>query len=175
MTTLRVLAVSLLILALPFSAQAKECWGFQPVCNYITDGDFANGGASWTESAGTSYPSVYRCNYTTNVAEMQGTEYIEQTVSVDQSHSEFGISFEAYLQNDTNDWYDELKVTVTNLTTNQSEIFYLRGSSYNSTCTAQTYALSNDYSNTNVKIRFQVGTYALGTWEVDHVTFSGTY
>ena len=166
----------LAVMAVSINAHGKVCYEFfVPWCDYILNGNFNNGGADWTESSTTSFPNVYRCGSWSNVAELQGTEYIEQTFYVDDTFSSFSVGYNAYLQGDTNNWYDELKITVTNLSTNQTELRRLRGSSYDTTCALQSWQLSRNYSNVWVKVRFEAGQYTLGTWEVDNVQFSAIY
>ena len=173
----RRLVALVVMLAVPLAVQAKECYDvFVPYCNFTTNGQFNSTGSDWGPSPhNASFPYVYRCNSWTYVAEIQGTEYIEQTFYVDDSFSSFNLAFEAYLQNDTNNWYDALKVTVTNTSTNQSEFRTWRGSSYSSTCSVNSWDLSGNYSNSWVKVKFEAMQYTLGTWEVDNVRFTAIY
>lgn len=172
MKKLQFAVVALAILAFPFSAQAKTCfWGS---CNYVEDGAFVNSGTYWTE-ASTTYPTVTGCTSlgSTIVAQVGNSGYVEQTFEVDSSYTSYNVDFRAFLLNDTDNWYDQLKVTVTNLDTNQSEVFYLRGSSYTTSCNLNSFTLSNDYDNATVKVRFDVSYSTLGTWQVDDVAFWG--
>jgi hypothetical protein len=165
----------ILAIAMPITGHAKECFDmFVPWCQFITNGDFDNGGSGWSSNA--FFTTANRCNATNEpVVQLENTEYIEQTFYVDDTFSSFSVGYELFLLNDTNNWYDELKITVTNLSTNATELRRVRGSAFNSTCAAQGWQLSGNYSNVWVKVRFEAGTYTLGTWEVDRVQFSAIY
>ena len=165
----------IILIAVPITGHSKECYDMVvPWCQYVQNGNFEQGGQYWT-SSGVSFPNVYRCNYWTYVAQLQGTEYIEQTFYVDDTFSSFSVGYEAFLLGDTDNYYDELKITVTNLSTNQTELRRLRGSTFNSTCALQSWQLSRNYSNVWVKVRFEAGQYTLGTWELDNIQFSAIY
>jgi hypothetical protein len=64
-----------------------------------------------------------------------------------------------------------LKVIVKNHDTNLTETFYIRGDTYNTTCTRKLLKLSRNYLNSHVSVRFEVGWLALGRYQIDGVTF----
>jgi hypothetical protein len=174
MTKAKRVVLAVILAIYPLAVQAEYCYE-DFGCYYETDGQFINGGTSWTESAGTAYTTPSRCGSSSKLAELQGTEYVQQSFYVNNSHPSFTVVFHAYLQNDTNNWYDDLEVRVTNNDTNQYETLTLHGDSFSSTCSPLSFNLSNDYSNANVTLRFKGGTVATGTYEVDGVAFVGNY
>lgn len=168
------LAVVLLVSSV--TTHAKQCFDFFPAfCEYIDNGGFGSGYSGWDSYSGTTIDNPTRCGYSTNLLQMPYGSFIEQTFYVDDEFTQFDIGFFAYLQNDTNNYYDELTITVTNTTSNQSEMFRLRGSTYNTTCARQGRTLQNDYSNSWVTVTFEVGSLTSGLWEIDDVSFSAIY
>lgn len=165
------IVLSLVVLIAPY-AQAKTC--FMTSCNYITDGAFVYGGTYWNESSTVTYPTIANDCKTSKLAELWNTDYIEQSFYVDNGYSNgFTLEFHAYLIDDTDNWYDQLTIRVTNTDTNVTETFYMRGSSYNTQCGTQVLNLSNDYSLHNVKVRFEVSYLSIGKWQLDDVAFWG--
>jgi hypothetical protein len=171
---LKKINVALLVLTLLITpyAQAKYCYGFS--CNYIENGGFGSNGLYWSYANGVTFPTENVC-YGSTVAELENTEWIQQQFYVDDTFSSFSVNFRTYLINDTNNFYDQLKVIVTNLDTNVSETYQLNGSSYNTTCNLHTFNLSNNYSNANVMVRFEVAYLSLGKYQIDDVAFWAAY
>lgn len=174
MTRAKRVLIAVILAVYPLAVQAEYCYE-DFGCYYETDGQFINGGTYWTESAGTAYPTPLRCGSYSKLAELQGGEYVQQSFYVNHQHPSFTVVFTAYLQNDTNNWYDDLTVRVTNTDTGQYEIRTLRGDSFSSSCSSISFNLSNDYSYANVTLKFSVGGFATGTYEVDGVAFIGNY
>jgi hypothetical protein len=164
------------LLTLPYSAQAQTCFHYS--CEYIMDGDF-EGSHSWSSAGGNgvTYATItdpcLSGSVSTKVAELQNTESITRTFST-AAHSQWELEFNLYLQNDTENWYDQLKVTVKNNTTNQTETFYFHGDTYNSSCTKRVLTLTKDYDNASVTVKFENSYLATGTWQIDNVGFWGT-
>ena len=155
-------------------AQAKSC--ILNGCQYVTNATFSSSGLDWTTGGGNgvTFPNASQCGTTTNkVAHLDNTEYIEQSFYVDDTYTEFHINFDLYHLNDSNNWYDQLKITVRNDDTSASEVFYIRGSSFTTNCSSlqQNFILANDYSNANVTVKFEVAYLALGQFEIDNVGF----
>lgn len=171
MRKLQFALIALVVLAFPFAAQAKSCfWGS---CDYVTDGRFVYSGTYWSENAYVSYPLANNVCNTSRVAEISNDGYIEQTFYVDDAYTSYELVFDPFLLNDTDNWYDQLKIIITNHTTNATEIIQLRGSSHTNSCNSETFTLSNDYDNDYVTVRFEVAHLTLSNWQVDNVQFWG--
>ncbi len=155
--------------------QAKSC--ILNGCQYITNATFSSGGTGWTSGGGNgvSFPTVNSCGATNTSAQLDNTEYIQQSFYVDDTYVEFHLNFDLYLLNDSDEWYDQLKVTVTDNTTNATETFYFHGSSFDDDCTSPqvSFQLSNNYSLHNVTVKFENSYLALGSWQIDNVGFWG--
>lgn len=171
MKKLQLALIALVILAFPFSAQAKSC--FWNSCDYITDGQFASSGTYWNYNSYVSFPLANNVCNTSRVAEIGNNGVLSQTFYVDDSFTSYELVFHPILLNDTDNWYDQLKVTVYNHTTNSYETFYLRGSSFSNSCNNEVYALSNDYDNDYVTVSFEVAYLSLSNWQIDNVQFWG--
>lgn len=164
--------VALVVLAVPFSAQAQSCSGLS--CDYISDGAFTQEDTYWTRSSGATWGYVAGClwgNPTTTVAEPRAGGTVSQSFYVNGSYTSYAMRFVAFLQNDTNTAYDQLSVSVYNHTTGQTEVMYLNGNTYNGSCTYNTWTLSNDYDNDWVTVTFTVGGLSSGLWQVDDVAW----
>lgn len=167
-------ALVVVVLAVTPVAQAKSC--ILNGCQYVTNATFANSGTDWTTGGGNgvTFPNASQCGTTTNkVAHLDNTEYIEQTFYVDDAYTEYHLNFDLYHLNDSNNWYDQLKVTVTNEDTSATETFYIRGSSFTTNCSSlqQNFILANDYDYADVTVRFEVSYLSLGQFEIDNVGF----
>lgn len=171
MKKLQLALIALVILAFPFSAQAKSCFWFS--CDYIEDGQFYYSGTYWDEDNYVTYPLASNVCNSSRVAEIGNDSAVEQTFYVDDSFNFYELVFHPILLDDTDNWYDQLKVTVYNHTTNSYETFYLRGSSFSNSCNNETYTLSNDYDNDWVTVRFEVAYLSLSSWQIDNVQFWG--
>jgi len=166
--------LALVVLMTPY-VQAKTC--FYNQCDYITDGGFTYGSTYWQTGGGNgvTFPNDTSC-YGSKVAHLDNTEWISQSFYVDDTYTGgFDLQLRIYHLNDTDNWYDQLRITVTNTDTNVSEVFYVRGSSYTTSCGLNVFHLSNDYSNAHVTVKFDVAYLALGQFELDDVGFWGTF
>lgn len=174
MKTTRIVLLALLpALAMPNQIVAEYC--FMLSCYYETDGVFANGGAYWVESLGVTYPTVTVCGSSSKRVQLGPGQEIEQTFDVDASYTSFDVTLKPYLINDTDNYFDELTVTATNNDNSQSEFSRWRGSTFNNNCNSQvvTFTLQNDYSNSNVTLKFRVGSLSASSWYVDNIQFGG--
>jgi hypothetical protein len=164
--------VAVLLLLTPY-AQAKTCAGNS--CNYIdnsTNSDFSSGLTGWT--TGGASIATEAC-YSSNAAELQNTEYLSQSLYVDGTYSSFKLTFRAFLPGDTDNFYDELKVRVTNTDTGVYEEQVLHGSSYTSHCGSNSFYLANNYSNAHVTVKFSSGSLSSHVWQIDDVGFWAYY
>jgi len=165
---LHVLLIAVVLLAIPFHAQAQT--------QYITDGSFTYEDTYWTRSANATWDYVPGClwgNPTTTVAEPNNSGTVSQTFYVNTSHVSYSMRFVAFLVNDTDNFYDQLKAKVYNHTTGVTETVQLNGNSYTGSCTYNVVNLANDYDNDWVTVTFEVSALALGTWQVDDVAWFG--
>lgn len=176
MKKLHLILAAIALFAIPFAAQAQSCSGLS--CDYITDGAFTQEDTYWTRSAYATWDYVPGClwgNPTTTVAEPNNSGTISQTFLVNGSYTSYSIRFVAFLLNDNNSFYDQLKVKVYNHTTNVTETIQLNGNNYTGSCTYNSYVLSNDYDNDYVTVTLEVSYSSLGTWQVDDVAFFARY
>jgi hypothetical protein len=168
--------LALVVLATPY-AEAKTCYGIS--CNYIdaaTNSGFDNAthGQYWTYDSGVTFVTENSC-YSSYVAALDNGEAIWRFPYVDATYSSFKLSFRAYLPGDTNNFYDELKITVKDNSTNVTETMYLHGNSYDTQCGYINFYLSNNYSNHNVTVTFQSGGLSSHVWQIDDVGFFAYY
>lgn len=166
--------LAVVVLVTPF-AQAMTCYG-SVYCNFIdTNSGFESGGLYWNYDAGVTFPLETTCYLNNHVANLDNGEAIWRFPFVNGTFTSFKLSFKAFLPGDTNNFYDELKVTVRNRDTGASETMYLHGNSYDSNCNFNTFYLSNNYSNANVLVTFESGGFSLHPWQIDDVGFFAYY
>lgn len=174
MKKIYVIFLALAVVVTPM-AQAKSC--ILNGCQYITNTTFSGGGTGWTTGGGNgvSYPSTNACGASNTSAQLDNTEYMQQSFYVDDTYVEFHLSFDLYLLNDDDNWYDQLKVTVTDNSTNATETFYFHGSSFDHNCSSPqvSFQLSNNYSLHNTTVKFENAYLALGSYQIDNVGFWG--
>jgi len=162
---------------IPLSAQAQPAC-YPPYCDWMINGDFSST-TGWTRHTGTSFPSpndpCLSGSPANKLAELQNGEWLlSPSMYIDSNWSggtHFEVSFNLYLLDDTENWYDQLKVIVKNLDTNATETFYVHGDTYNTSCTAKLFTLSSNYLNHNVSVRFEVASLATGRYQIDNVSF----
>lgn len=178
MKKIHLLLLALAVLAVPFAAQAKTCAGTS--CNYIdaaTNSGFEftpNHGQYWTYGSGISFVPQSACS-AGYVAQIGTGSAIWRFPYVDASYSSYKLQFKAFLPGDTNNYYDELKVTVKNNATQVTETMYLHGSSFDSSCSYIDFYLSNDYDLANVTVTFESGGLSSHYWQIDDVGFFAYY
>jgi len=173
---LHVLLIAVVLLAVPFNAQAQSCGGL--ACNYVIDGAFTNEDTYWTRSANATWDYVPGClwgNPTTTVAEPNNSGTVSQTFYVNDAYTSYSMRFVAFLVNDTNTFYDQLKAKVYNHTTGVTETLQLNGNYYDGSCAYNTFTLSNDYDYDWVTVTFEVSYLTYGTWQVDDVAWFGRH
>lgn len=174
MKKLFVVLFALAVLITPY-AEAKTCVG--GTCNYIDAAtnsgfDASNHGQYWAYDPGVTFVSPSACaNNTSYVAQLDNTEAIWRFPYIDASYSSYKISFKAYLPGDTNNFYDELKITVRNNTTMVTETMYLHGSSFDNCDPTIEWYLSNDYDLDNTVVVFESGSFSSHAWQIDDVGF----
>ena len=176
MKKISVVLLALVALVAPY-AEAKTCYGTS--CNYIdTNAGFQNPnpGDNWSKDPGVTFPSATWCLNTSVVASLDNTEAIWRFPFVDDSYSDFKLRFRAYLVDDTDNFYDELKITVKNRDTGISETMTLHGSSFDN-CEQDfiNFELDNDYSYSDVTVTFESGTFSSHAWQIDDVSFFAYY
>lgn len=173
MKRILVVLFALTVLVTPY-AEAKTC--YSNWCNYIdTNSGFESSPASqyWSQ-IGVTFPIETTCYINNHVAELENTEAIWRFPFINGTHTSFTLQFKAFLPGDNNNFYDELKVTVRNRDTGVSETMYLHGSNYNgSNCNYNVFYLSNNYSNANVLVEFESGSFSLLKWQIDDVGLFG--
>ncbi|HEX7807107.1 MAG TPA: hypothetical protein VF608_00195, partial [Thermoanaerobaculia bacterium] len=122
------LAVTLLVT--PY-VEAKTC--YPSYCEFIdTNPGFENAtpGQYWN-NIGVTFPVEAGCSGS-HVAEFDNGDELWRFPFADGTYTSFTLSFRASLLNDTDNFYDELKITVKNRDTGVSEVSYLHGNSYTS-------------------------------------------
>lgn len=160
------------------SAQAQPSCHGTGFCDWMINGGF-DPSTGWTKDSAATYTVISDPCLSgappNKVAELvNGTWLHSPTMYIDGSygtHTKFEVEFNLYLLNDTDNWYDQLKVIVKNHDTNVTETFYIRGDTYNTTCTRRLLKLSRNYLNHNVSVRFEVGWLTLGKYQIDGVSF----
>jgi hypothetical protein len=164
--------VAMVLFVVPY-AQAKTCFGVS--CNYIdgaTNSGFEQGLSYWTTGGATV--ATGSC-YSSNMAVFDNGDYVSRSFYVDNTYTSYKVIFRAYLPGDNDNFYDELKVRVTNNDTGAYEEYTLHGSSYTNSCNYITFNLSNDYDYANVTVKITSGNFSLLDWQVDDVGFFATF
>lgn len=160
--------IALAVLILPTSAHATTT-------NLITNGNFSSGSANWTTGGSVTFPNVAICGGSSSPrVQLDPGESIEQTFDVGV-FSLYELIATYHLINDTDNYYDQLAISVKNNDTGVMEVFYLRGSLWtNCPWNAQYHTMSNDYDNANVTVRFYVSSLSTSGWYIDNVGFWAT-
>ena len=170
-TVLSIVAVALLF-SMPAQAQLST--------NYITNGLFATN-SDWTYANSASYingteddPCDYYFGYNMKAAFLPGSyASVSQTFNTG-SHTSWAYNFEVQTHSLSGaDYYDELRVLVENLTTSQSEVFFVKANQLTSTCQRFDVNLTKDYSNAQVRITFNAQAFTDFDLYIDNVAFWG--
>ena len=166
--------VAVLLLVAPY-AQAKTCTGIS--CNFIdTNAGFDSGLTDWTTGGVTvNTGSCYSSAMAHFVPGPPGRWLQRDQFEVDTAYASYKLVFRAWLVNDNNNFYDELKVRVTNDDTGAYEEWVLHGSTYTNHCDFNTFYLSNDYDNARVTVKFYIGNFTIRTWQIDDVGFFASF
>ncbi|HEY0159472.1 MAG TPA: hypothetical protein VGF28_19450 [Thermoanaerobaculia bacterium] len=173
LSLLAVLALSILLFSPAAEAQSACAFDGLCSCNYL-DEDFSdlNGWSNnGVDIVTVADPCLWGAPNNDVVQFTDSLSYVSTTFTTTEYES-FSVQFSLYLPVDYDDWYDELKVQVTNLDTNVTETRYYRGSDYDTSCNI-VWNLSNDYSNADVRVKFTRGTYGTGTIQIDNASFFG--
>jgi hypothetical protein len=155
-----------LLLVTP-QVQAKYCTVIS--CNFTyVNGNFEDGFDEWLPSP---YATVADGECYGDAAILDPGDSVEREFEVDDDYVSYKIQFRAWLVNDNDNYFDELKVRVTNDDTGAYEEFTLNGLSYTNGCNNVVRNLSNNYDNADVTIKFYLGNFSIRTWQVDDVGF----
>lgn len=160
-----VAAIALAVLMLPTSAHATTY-------NHITNGNFSSNLTGWS-STGTIATVGICGGGSSKRVQLDPGEYVEQTFTASQ-FSLWELTATYHLINDTDNYYDQLTMSVTNNSTSVTEGFYLRGSTWTNCGGGTTSTMSNDYDNISVTVRFEVSSLSTSGWYIDNVGFWGT-
>jgi hypothetical protein len=163
--------VAAMLLFAPY-ADAKTCTAIS--CNYIdTNAGFASGFTDWT-TGGATIANPGNC-YSSAMAELSPGDTLERPAFyVDNSYASYKLVFRAWLVNDNNNYYDELKVRVTNTDTGAYEEMSMNGLSYTNQCGYIVFNLNNDYDLSHVTVKFYTGNFTIRNWQLDDVGFFAT-
>jgi len=162
-------AVALAVLVMPFSAQATCILNS---CIINEDPDFSDAGMYWTESGNVTYGNITTCSGTSARVRIDPGQSISQTFTPG-SNFDYNLLLDAFLVNDTDNFYDQLTVTVRNNSTNVSEVFYERGSAWTNCSSTFSKDLTNDYDNVSVTVTVAVSSLSTSGWYLDNVAFWG--
>ena len=162
-------AVMLAVLVMPFSAQAS-CIGSSCIINL--DPDFSDAGTYWTENGNVTYGNITTCSGTSARVRLDPGESISQTFTPG-SNFDYNLLLDAFLINDTDNFYDQLTITVRNNSTSVSEVFYLRGSSWTNCSSSFSQDFANDYDNVSVTVTLEVQSLSTSGWYLDNIAFWG--
>jgi hypothetical protein len=165
--------VAVVLFVVPY-AEAKTCFGIS--CNYIdaaTNNHFGSGFNYWTNN-GATIANPGSC-YGSAMASVGPGDSIERSFYVDNAYTSYKVQFRAWLVDDNDNFYDELRIRVTNNDTGAYEQYSLHGSSFTNHCNNITFNLSNDYDYANVTVKVYTGNFTIRTWQVDDVSFFATF
>jgi hypothetical protein len=159
-------------------AQAKTCTG--TYCNYIDTNpgfeDTPSHGYRWSYVAGVTFAPTSVCpSNSSYVAQLENTEEIWRFPFIDAAYSSYKLTFDVYLPGDTNNFYDELTISVKNNTTQITETMTLHGSSFDNCQGTVEFPLNNDYDYDNTTVVFSSGTFSNHVWQIDNVSFLAYY
>lgn len=153
-------------------ADAKICYGIS--CNYIdTNWSFSSGFADWGV-IGSPTTATGNC-YSSTMAIFDNTEGVSRQFYVDNAYTSYKVQFRAWLVGDADNFYDELRIRVTNNTTGYSELHTLHGSSYTNHCGNNVIYLSGDYDYANVTVTFTSGNFSIRQWQIDDPAFFAVF
>ena len=148
--------------------------------NYITNGLFASN-SDWTYANSASYingteddPCDYYFGYNMKAAFLPGSyASVSQTFNT-SAHTSWAFNFEVQAHTLSGaGYYDELRILVENLTTSQSEVFFVKPNQMTSTCQRFDFNLSRDYDNAQVRITFNAQAFTQFDMYIDNVAFWG--
>ncbi len=163
-------AAVLAVFVMPYSAYACIFGG----CILTLDYNFSEGGEYWDEGGDVSYPQQSLCGSgsSNTRALLEPGESISQTFETGE-FNQYDLLFNAWLVSDTNNFYDQLTITVRNESTNATEVFYARGTTWTNCSSSFSQTLQNDYDNVNVTVTFEVSGTSMSGWYIDNAAFWG--
>lgn len=162
-------AAVLAVFILPLSAQAGCVINS---CNLITDGDFSSGGLYWDESGNVTYGNITTCSGTSARVRIDPGQSISQTFT-SGGNFDYELLFDGWLVNDTDNYYDQLTITVRNNDSGVSEVFYRRGSAWTNCTDTFSENLANDYDGASVTVTLAVSSLSTSGWYIDNVALWG--
>ena len=176
-------AIGLAVLALAFSAvpasaQAQYCFGSSVVsCQYLGDTGFEQGTTYWHYSMGSHQSTVWDpCAWgggTTGAADLEPGDSVLQEVFTD-SFPVWTIRLDLYKTSTSVTANDYFKVKVYSSATGVTETKLVKARDYSGLCGSMiSFPLSNNYSNTYVRVIIQKNADATATMYVDNVAFFG--
>ena len=170
------LLASIVVASMSVSPPVHAATCFSQWCDWVVNGRFSNGATGWDKSENTTFPYATGCWGTSRVAQVMpfrpAAGWLSQRMHPDYG-TVYSVEFDLYLLDETNTWFDQLKVTVTDLTTGAKEERVIRGDQYNSICpqVRQVFSLSNNYINHDVELKFAAAGTTTGTFQIDNVNF----
>ncbi len=167
-----------MVLAVPAQAGHIGCYK-----NYIQNSNF-NSTTDWTytnsayrETAIDDPCDIYYGYTMTAAALKNGYDAVAQTFTTD-SHTAIGWTMNLEVQTTSiagaTAW-DEVRILVENLTTGQSEVFFVKGTQLTSTCQRFDFTLTKNYSNSQVRVTINSQAFSSLDFYIDNVAFFGRY
>jgi hypothetical protein len=176
----KLMSVALLaaLIGLPAQAAPTHCYR-----NFVTNGAFVDSTA-WTYESGayreTSQDDpcdlFFGYRMTAAALTVPYAKVWQQFTTIPSTAIGWSLSFEVQTQSlaGATGW-DELRVLVQDLSTGQSEVFFVKGSQLTSTCQRFDFTPRNNYSGHVVRVTFSAQPFTALDMYVDNVTFFGRY
>lgn len=161
-------------------AAYPDCWAFGPDCQWVVNGTFDSPGtpAPWAYSPGVTFPIDTQCAGTRVAKLVTNTpakEWISQQMYLDPAYAQphAQVVFSLALRDDTNSFYDQLKVTVKDLDVpNVFEEYAIHGNGFNGECpTRIVWNLFRNYGGHRVELKFDIASLSTGTFIIENVQF----
>lgn len=175
--------VAVMIAAALFAATPMQAGHIGCYTNYVQNGSFSNSG-SWNyvnsayRETSIDDPCDIYYGWTMNAAALKNAnDAINQSFTTD-THTAIGWTMNLEIQTTSISGataWDEVRILVENLTTGQSEVFFIKGNQLTSTCQRFDFTLTKNYSNSNVKISINSQAFSSLDFYIDNVAFFGQY
>jgi hypothetical protein len=171
--------LALVFSAVPASAQAQYCFGSPPTCQYLADTGMEQGTTYWHYSVGSHQSTVSDpCasgGGTTGAADLEPGDSVLQEFYTDSLPARsWAIRLDLYKTSTNVTADDYFKVKVYSSATGVTETNLVKAGAYPGLCKSViSFTLSNDYSNTRVRVIIQKNSNATATMYVDNVAFFG--
>ena len=171
-----VLVAAAVTVGAPAAQAAPGCFGTPagPNCDWVVNGDFELGEHGWSfqDPAAVvpiSDPCLYSGRYVANLPRYGA---ISQRMNIGVGYgTRFEVNFDLFLRNDTESWWDSLKIVVKDLNTGTLEERQYNGNGFSGSACGVRFPLSRNYSGHAVELKFSTGALATGTYQVDDVQF----